>query len=533
MNITLNTAIGNNNFIHINKSNNIRYTQTNLLNRAAACDEVSFTGAKENNIPKNEHDQIYCKVIARDLKLNKEQTEILFKTVADFLEEKGYESLRDIHIDGGEEVYEEMGNIEAELQKRIYGNLGYGEDYSQEIGDFIATETVNRIDKGDDYITTGLKRAKVPALKEIFTNNRGSDIAFFKAVKTYLNLTPTQLFDFQTIIEKNLDEPNLIHVNDIIPFDDKIYMADIPDEEIEELEEKLKFPRVMEELKERFNLSEEQEDDIKYLFNMRTKRRDFDAEQALRILKLQKDIPKLEKIMDANGYNDGTRDRRYFCAGLIRNIVAEADKNKYTNLFEIFTKENLSAGKAKSIIYIINTSVLSEKEKGDLVLDLMEASRGQKQEKEEITVKDNTDASIRTIMMANKFLETFNITASSRYTIDEICKAFKQLYPAYITKKGLAIEKDMKAIYGVSSRRIPCFNVIGNGAKPAEVAYILAEKYNLPSNAEKEIIKIIKDVNKRESSMMDYIIYTTEKNPYNRFDDDYFDDDEDFDDDDF
>ena len=136
-------------------------------------------------------------------------------------------------------------------------------------------------------------------------------------------------------------------------------------------------------------------------------------------------------------------------------------------------------------------------------------------------------------MMANKFLETFNITASSRYTIDEICKAFKQLYPAYITKKGLAIEKDMKAIYGVSSRRIPCFNVIGNGAKPAEVAYILAEKYNLPSNAEKEIIKIIKDVNKRESSMMDYIIYTTEKNPYNRFDDDYFDDDEDFDDDDF
>lgn len=47
MNITLNTAIGNNNYIHINKSNNIRYTQTNLLNRTNACDEVSFTGAKK------------------------------------------------------------------------------------------------------------------------------------------------------------------------------------------------------------------------------------------------------------------------------------------------------------------------------------------------------------------------------------------------------------------------------------------------------------------------------------------------------
>lgn len=530
MNITLNTAIGNNNFIHINKSNNIRYTQTNLLNRAAACDEVSFTGAKENNIPKNEHDQIYCKVIARDLKLNKEQTEILFKTVADFLEEKGYESLRDIHIDGGEEVYEEMGNIEAELQKRIYGNLGYGEDYSQEIGDFIATETVNRIDEGDDYITTGLKRAKVPALKELFTNNNESDIAFFKAVKTYLNLTPTQLFDFQTIVEKNLDEPNLIHVNDIIPFDCKNF-------ENENFDAKPKLHQVMEELKERFNLSEEQENDIEGLFYWRTSHRYFDAEQALRIQKLQNDIPKLKKIMDAKGYDDGTYYRRVFCAELIKNMMAAADKNKYTNLFEIFTKENLDAGKAKSIIYIINTSVLSEKEKGDLVLDLMEASRGQKQEKEEITVKDNIDASLRTIMMANKFLETFNITASSRYTIDEICKAFKQLYPAYITKKGLAIEKDMKAIYGSSNSgllaRIPCFKVVGNGAEPAEVAYILAEKYNLPSNAEKEIIKIIKDINKRELSLMDYIIYTTEKNPYNRFDDEPFDDDEDFDDDDF
>lgn len=524
MNITLNTAIGNNNYIHINKSNNIRYTQTNLLNRTAACDEVSFTGAKENNIPKNEQDQIYCKVIARDLKLNKEQTKILFKTVADFLEEKGYESLRDIYQEG-EENYDKMGSIEAVLQGRIYENLGYNDEYSQEIGDFVATETVNRIDKGDDYITTGLKRASVPALKELFTNNRGSDIAFFKAVKTYLNLTPTQLFDFQTIVEKALDEPDLIYVNDIITFDCKNIDNNNFDAEP-------KFPQVMKELKKKFNLSAKDEKKIKNLFEMRTRFKYFEANQALRILKLQDDIPTLIKIMDVAGYNDGTIERRKFCSSLTNLMMNVADKNGYTNLFEMFKKENLSAGKAKSIINFINSSDLSQEDKGDIILDLIEASKGLKQDKDGIIFVGNIDASVRAEIMTNKFCETFNISKNN-YTFTDISKAFKQLYPAYITKKDLAFRKDMRAQgFGIGTgieKTIPCLNVEGKDAKPAEIAYNLAEKYNLPNNAENTIIEIIKDTNHLELSDEDIMLHIM-KNLEKEYCNDAFDD-EDIDDD--
>ena len=520
MNITLNTAIGNNNYIHINKSNNIRYTQTNLLNRTNACDEVSFTGAKKNNIPKNEHDQVYCKVIARDLKLNKEQTEILFKTVADFLEENGYESLRDIYCEG-EENYDKMGSIEAVLQGRIYENLGYNDEYSQEIGDFIATETVNRIDKGDDYVTTGLKRASVPALKELFTNNRGSDIAFFKAVKTYLNLTPTQLFDFQTIVEKALDEPDLIYVNDIIPFDYNNFKNDNFDAEP-------KFPQVMKELQKKFNLSTKEEKKIKNLFEMRTRFKNFETEQALRILKLQDDIPTLIKIMDVAGYNDGTIEKRKFCNNLINLMMAAADKNEYTNLFEIFKKENLSAGKAQGIIDFIYSSNLSQENKGNLILDLIEASRIAKPNKDETIVEGNGDASIRSEIMANKLCETFGIIKNN-YTINDMSKAFKQLYPAYITNKDLALRKDLKmqnpVINTELEKMISCLNVKGNEETPAEVAYKLAEKYNLPNGAEKTIIKIINDA--KELSKNDLWEYIITKEYYN--DDSGYDDYDDYD----
>ena len=284
----------------------------------------------------------------------------------------------------------------------------------------------------------------------------------------------------------------------------------------------------MKELQKKFNLSTKEEKKIKNLFEMRTRFKNFETEQALRILKLQDDIPTLIKIMDVAGYNDGTIEKRKFCNNLINLMMAAADKNEYTNLFEIFKKENLSAGKAQGIIDFIYSSNLSQENKGNLILDLIEASRIAKPNKDETIVEGNGDASIRSEIMANKLCETFGIIKNN-YTINDMSKAFKQLYPAYITNKDLALRKDLKmqnpVINTELEKIISCLNVKGNEETPAEVAYKLAEKYNLPNGAEKTIIKIINDA--KELSKNDLWEYIITKEYYN--DDSGYDDYDDYD----
>lgn len=498
MNITFSSLIGNNNFIRVNNINSAKPVQTALLDRACPCDEVCFTGTSDKDLPKNEHDQVFCKVIARDLKLDEAQTQILYKTVSDFIKENGIDSLADLDCEDEDgNIDDEKEWLQVDLQGRILDNLGYGEDRPDEIGEFVAGEIVHRAGKGDNYITTGLRVSKVRPIESLFTFNESSDTNFYKAVKILLNLTPTQLFDFQTIVGDELEKHNFTYVKDLVDADEKDFMLGNTDS--------YRLPELLDNLTDEFKLSDKEREKLQSLFFNRSETRLFDAEDALRELKLEDDMPILSRVLNLAGCDDGTKEGKLFCGRFCYMMEQEANKNKCSSLFELFKDENIKKGKAKVLIEFIENSNLPVDRKNNLLLDLVKAAKSTQDITMPLT-ESNFKASAYSCMMTDRFCEEFGIPEDDKIYSD-ISKVFKQLFPKYIVDKDIAIHQMFGHTPTDFNKAFPCFSMAGKEAKPIEVAFRLADKYKLPVGAESTIIDIINEVSSKPEFEVDRYIF--------------------------
>lgn len=431
-----------------NSNNNIK------LQSPLACDTVQFSGAVK--VLTDKQDKAFVNILAQELELDTQSTKKLKDTVWNFLREKRIRSLGEI---GGEDYFDEQ----LELHEKIMDAVSIPDDLSE----YLASEIIHRCDEGKEYIPLGLKRyEKGLVIEKIYSgeismNNGAIDLieqehddAFYKYVSKILRLTPDQAYDFRATVDEYLEENKLKSITELFSSEDLFNEQAV----------------LTERLEQKFDLSEKQTTMLNIEFLNRANTSDRENYEPITNPYVSDVIPFRKIISDGEyNYEIGNKD---FSLYLYEIMTEEAFNKGYESLFDIFNPENkLEQSEAYKFIM---ESELSQEDKLELILDFVKASENHLEMEETLPKhpdKDEYYANMQSLMIAEQIIETFDLDS---YLID-------------IDNNEHPIMEDIIKIYPEHVKG-------GENSAPRKVAFLIAEKYNLPGGADKTIEKIIKEV---------------------------------------
>lgn len=421
----------------------------------------------------NIHDKAFVDTLAKDLKLGEDTAKSLKNTIWDFLHSNKLKSLTDI---GGEEMIEEQ----SRLADKITNNIKIPEDKRE----FIVTELIKRCDEGDNYIPGGLKEfEEMHALEESFANifklgkkspvcgslfSVQADKEMYNHLAKVLRLSPEEGLEFKQTIKEFLKDNNLSSIEDLGGFDGI-----------------LKQSELAELLTNKFELGDAES--IAVIAELTTRANSFKGLDYIPMANIfVKDAEPLEKLIKDGGYNyevkpSGIKFGTHVLPGIkfsdeLFQVMSEEAKVKgLKNIFEIFMPENNPINSAT--YKYINSSKLSENEKTNLFIDLYDIAKNPEEYINKVPTKPLSDifySGISCDLMADKIAEKFKLDSCYKEGVREY---LAKLCPSHVPG--------------------------GENASPTKIAYELSEKYNLPIGAEKELTKIIKDVQGTKKSSLD------------------------------
>lgn len=435
-------------------------------------DTVSFSGAAK--IISDAGDKAFIKIITHDLKLDKIKANKLKNLVWDFVHEHKIQSLGEL---GGEEHYDKQVLLHNKITKTL--------SLSEESSDYLSCEIIRRCEDGKDYIPQGLKGfAKIIEIEKIIAGktksciangikrifNDKSDDDLYKFIKKLLRQTPEQNYEFRTTVDDFLKENNIKSISDLYSSEDLIGEQ----------------AALTERLEKEFDLSENESMAINFEFLTRASTGIFSKYKPIGSVHI-KDFDSVIKLVKDGNYK--ANGGNHFDSLLFKEMSKEAEAKGYNNIFEIFECENNPA--ESETMKFINNSKLSENEKIDLVLDLAKIAQDPESYADGIhkhIATDNFYARVQTDMIINKISDTFGLKGNSEDIYNDlISKQLKQhiikLFPTYV--EG------------------------GQNCTLKQIAYEIAEKYNLPSGAENKIENIINEIKSGGRKAADK--YTIEK----------------------
>lgn len=423
--------------------------QPKLLNRLEF-DSVSFSGKSKGLT--DPCDRAFVNILVKDLELDEQGSAKLNKTVCDFLDENEINSLSDI---GGEEYFDEQ----LSLMEKIQAALSLSED----LNEYLSSEIIERCDSGKDYIPRGMKRFNDDPLQRIFSNEESistnvlnffdslDDDNFYKFAKKLLRLSPDASYEFRATINGFLQEENIGSIKELFGSDEYINEQAC----------------LLEKLENKFDLSENET--FALHLELLTRSQSGGAYEP-RVSPYVKDANSLEKIVKDGGYNYETGDGDFYY-DLYRQMAHEASEMDYECLFDIFKIENDPA-KSKTVEFIENSN-LSREQKDNLILDLIANAKNPEKLASSLpkhSIQDNFYAGIQTKMITDKIIEEFfDNSGSGMKSVEEaISKEIKRIFPEHV--EG------------------------GENCSIQQIAFELADQFDLPGGCEKQIEKIIKEL---------------------------------------
>ena len=420
---------------------------------ALGCDSVSFSGNSQTNV-KNECDRAFVYILSNDFKLNEQQTADLEKILSDFLKEKNIQSLTDMSGSG-------FMDKQVDLQKRISQKFSLPEELSE----YLMDEIARRCDSEENYIPYGLKRFRMldDCIRDFIGNGHlnvgfckdrsmNADDDFYSFVKRVLRLSSIKGYEFREFVENYIEENNLGSITNL--FNNK------------DLEEEQK--NLMVYIENEFDLSDYESYVIDSEFRNRAQT-DVNSEHYYPLFSVySKDVLLYRKIIEDGGYNYdiGNKDFRLLLLSIMED---DAEKNKCRTLFDFLKLKNEFEN--SNALRFIMSSKLSEEQKSNLIIDLVDAANNVDKYEEQMPKHPHRDAYIiygRAKIAKDTIISILGI---NEYTDmgEDIIQILMNVYSQKVADK-----KDLMA----------------------RIAFDISDKYSFPGGAEKEIIKIINDVQK-------------------------------------
>lgn len=368
------------------------------------------------------------------------------------------QKIRSLGEMGGDEHFDEQ----LELLEKIAEVI----DVPDNLSEYLSYEIIYCCNAGQDYIPKGLKgfectgnigkmlRGEIPAKKGVIDiTEQQHDDEFYKHAKKILRLTADQAYEFRETVDDYLEEKGLHSIKELFFTDDLLNEQAV----------------LIERLGEKFNLNEDQTSSLNFEFCNRAKS-SYNGDYKPRTYPYVADAALFKKILTARNYNYEIEDSD-FIFGLYKLMNNEAKNKNYDSIFDIFNPENIF--QISNAYNYIKQSQLSEDQKTDLILDLVEASKNYLEMEEELPKHPRNDehyANVQSFMIADQIAETFGLSVKimDPYNNDNVLQDIIKLYPEHV--EG------------------------GENSDVKKVAFLIANKYDLPGGAEKTIEDIIHKV---------------------------------------
>ncbi len=455
MNILPYKLFNNNHSTNNFKFNN--YKEKIQMNPPLSADKFQFCGAMK--VLTNECDKAFVNILSKEFDLDENSTQRLKNTVWNFLKENKAQSLGEL---GGDEHFDEQ----YKLHEKIMNNLKLSEDKSE----YLADEIVHCCDDGDDYIplgTEGFGRHKILedllrgeiSVKQGVTNliDDTDDDYFYQFAGQFLRLTPEKTHDFRKTVDEFLKENNFKSIRELFLDKDNINEQAV----------------LIEKLEDKFNLTDNQSTALDFEFENRAHTNVIEGYQPM-INPFVSDYEPLSSILAKGGYNYdiGKSD---FEDELFDKMCSESSEKGYKSIFEIFEPDN-NPNKSQTYEFIMQ-SELTHDQKMDLLLDLIKGSENIEEIANSLKrhiSRDQFYANIQTDMITEKVADTFGFEDIHITGDDEnipttaLRQQIIRLFPEHV--EG------------------------GKGCSIKQVAFEIADQYDLPAKAEKKIENIINDV---------------------------------------
>lgn len=436
---------GNFNQIRMRNNGNLTSQPTQNQLKPLAQDTVNFTGASK--VLTDVCDKAFVNILIKDLELGEQYARKLKNVVWDFLRENKVRSLGEL---GGEEHFDEQVELVDKIRNAI--------DLPDDLGEFLSNEVIKRCDEGADYVPDGWKgfQKHNMSLEDILTGKvslskgmdelveTGEDDTFFKYTKKMLRQTPEENYEFQTTVEEFLARNNIKSIKELFKSEDLLNEQ----------------AALMEQLERKFNLSEDETYALNFEFLQRANLHKKDTYKPV-VTEYVKDAAPLLKVVKDGNYecNSGQMP---FVKNLFKIMAEEAGEKGFKNIFEVVKSENKLI-ESKTYDFIMKSN-LSENQKINLIIDLTKVSKQVEEFAQGIPKhpsKDNFYANIQTDMIKDKLSERFKMKMDTSEFI-------RKIFPAHVAG--------------------------GQGCNYKQIAFEIADSYNLPTGAEKEIEKIIQEV---------------------------------------
>ena len=495
---------------HFNKIDRLK--QNNTINNSnplkpLAIDCVQFTGSKKELT--NEEDNAFVYVISQDLGLDEQKTAQLKGIVYDFIKKHELNSMGDINR---EDNYE----LQTDLKDIICQELSVPE----ELTGFVDDEIQCRCRDGEKYIPVGLRRFNFSVEISDMYDEGDADIAdpkfnsileddiLYFHLKKLLRMSPVKAYQLREFIEKYMEENNLGSIETFFKNENKIdeqkrvENQDIPEEiyDLDELDEQEEFytkdpierlkmfmelegkkrknpnkhEQLMNEIKKRFSFSE---------FEMDLLCREFEERASVHSLYgiytpansiYSKDLPIYQKVINDGKYNHRIDDMdfSYCLCTLIKN---EAEMLGCKTLFDLFKLKDFKQSDAYKFISV---SKLSESQQADLIMELRKVANNYDKYEQQIPKNPSNDIYIafaRISQMKEKIVKKFGIK-ENKYTDLDLLEILRRMFPE---------------------------NMDGEDLDPDAAAFLIYDKYHLPSGSYGIIKRIINKVNNLSEEEVD------------------------------
>lgn len=436
------------------KINNQDKTQTQSFLQPLPCDSVHFTGAQKEF--SSEGDKAFLYAICKEFNLTEEESAKLKKTLSDFLEENHYESL--VGSDLKEDI---IGQID--LRNRIYQHV----HAPRESLKYIQYEIQRRCDiDDDDYIPCGFKkyqnyediclklvreRKSVKELEKDFAKNDN----FYLFIKKLLRINSTEIYDLREFIDEYLENNNLGSLVDL--YKDK--------QLIEEQKTLVK------QIGEKFDLNEYEQRLLFKEFSNRPFNDDIDSNSYRPSVSIHsKDIPLLCDFLVRKGYKDNFGNQEFIEVfhKLYAAMCVDAIYNNCKTIFDIFRLKDKFEGSETN--EFIKSSNLSEDQQMNLIIDLNDVANNYDKYYNRLPRYPQRDAKhsyARCLIIKNHILNEYGI------------------------RKNQAIEDDIMSIL---VKMAPDYIKGGQNTPSNEVAFKIADEYELPPGSKEEIENLINEV---------------------------------------
>src|SRR5574344_1276850 len=365
------------------------------------------------------------------------------QTVVKFLEDNNYKSLSDI---GGEEFIDEQ----CKLQEMITKNKNLDEIDNE----YLAGEIVNRCDLGEKYVPSP-KMAEFEKYTEMMGTLKKSfevDSAFTKVISKSLGLSKANDNKLKDILREFLIEHKIKTLKEMSSFECINDIAGLTEKIGKELD--------LSDFESNLLTGEINN----WILSPKGKYKPI-------ITHLDKDFEVFDTVCDKFNIDSNYRYE------LFSTMRDEALKNKYSSIFEIFDKKNnyLGSETCKKIKTINNPEIIQSL---TLELGLL------KDDKKRLAIKISKHAR----------MENFYSTAKDNIILNKLRDEF-----GFSKDSLINIKAQLK-------KRYPSYVEGGTKTDIKQIAFEIADKYNLVGKAETKIIDIINKADKMSINELDRFI---------------------------